>query len=213
MDTSTRLDFLLGRLRVSQEEITPEEQLAVLNELITLCKPVMRYLSGFAEIREHTKHRLIGGYGCREVSDGVVTFTGKQTNLKTRCLEVADISHEAWSSGPQGGCRYFSEHKLLLTQDARWVSWMTVYSRSETHGHGYTGRHSAIYERADRSNFEELSVESLKDFFNQFPTLWLGVIVKLGDVLRYTVNEKRRWVSDIESREGTLREILSRVAF
>jgi len=213
MDTSTRLDFLLGRLRVSQEEITPEEQLAVLNELITLCKPVMRYLSGFAEIRECTKRRLIGGYSYREVPDSVVTFTGKQTNLKTRCLEVADVIHEAWGSGPQGGCRYFREHKLLLTQDARWVLWTTTYSRSETHGHGYTGRHSAIYEIANLSNFETLSVESLKDFFNQFPTLWVGVIVRLGDVLRCTANEKRRWVSDIESREVTLRQILSRVAF
>lgn len=212
MDTSTRLAFVLGDLKVGGDEIEPPEWLEILKKALKICKPYLKYLSGFEEIADSLNHH-IHEYDRRATRLDIVEFP-EGLNQHTRCFKLAQLSFETEGenrAGREFGTRYVTFHNLLLTQDGRWVRWYTKYERVVSHGLGYRQHRSGITETAVISEFTWLDDRGLLLLLEEFPKRVSMILKSFCNMLQQSVEEKQGRLRALETRRNQLAEMMERV--
>lgn len=210
MDPSIRLDFILGRIRVAPEEITPEEWQEIVKEAIRRSKPQLTYLPGFETVSGWLNCRE-QEYDFRQTPEEVLSFP-EGMNPNTRLLFLAGVSHEiAGKLGSDGdfGARFVTRSDLFLDRDGRLVLSEARYKRLPQHGLGYRGHRSGILEVAEFSRFsypDEVTLEKLltKDTCRR-------ILGSLYMIVSRAVEEREERLGNMRALMGSLESIVNRV--
>ena len=187
-DSESMLAFVLGKLTVPHSALTPEEQLKVIEAVTELCKPYLKYLSGFVQLGEFLVSRfdpdgvMQPGDVSRILSE--VKFKGCSIYLNTFCMSV-------W--GSFGACG--KESRILLTRGGDWV----FLNLDGKFHHGFiNGRSKSARWMFD---FKEISLTMMT------PTKWKEILqgTRILPILSLLWQTCQQTVTDREQRIATIK--------
>ncbi len=199
MDSSSRLEAILGQLRVDASEITPEEWLQVVTDVLEQHKPHLKYLRGFRPLKEEFNCATgNSGYDYRRTNMEVVEFP-VEIDADTKCLWVAKISHEVEGKNQWGenhGCRFVQQKDLYLTTKGEFLLSDHKYERIVRDGLGYRSHRTGIDDVAVWWKFALLADDSLRSVLKpEVGCTILDVLIKYGEE---SVQERRRHLRAVE---------------
>ncbi len=214
MDTSIRLGFILGRVTIPAVELQPDEWLNIIQEVLGVYKPYLKYLPGFKPIGESLNCH-IREYDDRCTDEKIVRFP-KGISQKTRCTRVASLSHETEEDMPGYGARFVIEEHLLLTQKGHWLLWKFKYSRQVRQGLGFRAHRSGIREIAEICDFSLLKGLTFSECLARQPEHGFPVgeqiLRALHAMASEGVRERENRLHGVQGIEHHLAEILNRIS-
>jgi|GEM_PF-6829225 len=201
MDSSSRLQAILGQLRVAASAMTPGEWHTVVTVALEQYKPHLKYLPGFKPLKELFSCMMGHGntYDRRITDPGVVEYSSPEVDGDTKCLWVASISHQTEGENRASrhhGCRFVQKKDLYLTIKGDFVLSDHKYERVVHSGLGYRQHREGIYETAVWWKFTVVEGDSLRPLLvADVGSSILDVLLKYG---RESVHQRRQHLRAVE---------------
>jgi len=211
MDSSNKLNFILGTFRIPATEVKASEWLEIIKAALAICKPYLKYFSGFSPISERLNCHL-GSYDRRETDKAIVEFP-KDITQKTRCVEIGQLIYETegMHSDAQFGVRFVILQTLLLSQEEKWINWDYKFERKAQYGLGYREHHTGILEVAKICKFSLVKEDILLGFLKEKPRLGEKILDILYSLAVEGITERKRRLQQIEQAEKLLARIRNRI--
>jgi len=188
MGTPSRLDLILGRSAFSVDEITKEEWIEILTNVLKTTKPWLKYISGYDEAREILNDTLSDGY--KSVS---YKAPAGEINPVELCLSLAEFT----SSGSN------IDYSILLKRRG---AELVVLSRHWIYGPDTV---SKMYEVAEFSVFD---IKELMDFLIPgHPRTARQILKKLWKVLEIEGDERIERGKRMKTASNNILQIFSRI--
>lgn len=194
MDTSNKINFILGHYSVPRTELDSFDWLEITREILNICKPYLKYFPDFKPIRETLSHSH--EYDSRTTDESIIDLPDG-ISLKTRgiyfCLE-RKIEGEL---GQGSGSRYINEKNLFLTQEGQWLILNSRYERVPQYGLGYRSHRSGIKEVVLECRFSTVSEEELITLFKYHPTsetdtgLGANILTRMCYLVQGAIKERK----------------------
>jgi len=164
MDSSTRLDYLTGNLRIEHGEITTQEWVELFWHVFKICKSRIKYLTGFHPVA-YFANCSIGKYDRRCTPPHVFKFVGDITvsDEYTKLCSLPE-KEDAVELSKRG---YIEYRFLLLTKTGKIVSWHTKCRREKIFNQGFRGHREAIQEVAEICIFTELDPAAINGLIGE----------------------------------------------
>lgn len=212
MDSSIRLPFVLGELRVVASELSAAEWARVIGYALRLCSHHLKYLTGFKPLAECISYSS-GSYEHWEAK-GMASIPEGQFTSQTRHRYITQLHHEVEGEcAPGFGARRVLRCDLLLTQGGQWLTWQADYQRRVEHGLGYRGHHSGVIAQAETAVATLITNEQLAGMIEGHPGLGSIALRSLHELARAGVEEKRLRLESTQSVETALRQLCARFNF
>ncbi len=209
MDTSIRLPFVLGDLRVLASELTAAEWTKVLDHALHLCSHHLKYLPGFKPLAERIGYSS-GSYD-RWEAEGMASIPAGQFTSQTRHRYITQLHQEVEGEcAPGYGARRVLRRDLLLTQSGEWVIWEADYLRHVEHGLGYQGHRSGVIAQTEVAIATLTTNAQLAGMIESRPGLGNIVLRSLHQAAHDGVEEKRLRLESTQSVETALRQLRAR---
>ena len=213
MDPSSRTDFVLGDLRVVATELQPEEWLQIVQRVLEICKPYLKYLPGFNPIGELLNYEYPHNRDPRKTDESIIEFP-EGINQNTLCLDVASLSHNTIGELPPPGygVRYVEPENLLLTRKGDWLLWEFRFERKSR----FKGNRHVILEMVEMCKFSLLEKDSLLLCLKRKP--WVGktvgtaILSSLRLIAQEGVRERKLRLQGVKDIENQLAGILNRIS-
>jgi hypothetical protein len=206
MDSSSRLNAVLGQFRIAAEELTAEEWFRIVDVCLSAYLPMLKYLPGFKPLEESLNCSVgNSGYNWRVTTPEATEFPPNVNHL-TKCLRVAQISHAVEGENRWGaahGCRYVHKVELYLTIGGRFLLADHKYERVPQDGLGYREHRTGIREEALWWKFINMEGKDLIPMLNAKVGLSiLDTLIKAGNE---SVDQRR---SRLKATEMAVRSVL-----
>lgn len=212
MDTSNRLDMVLGQHKVAAEELSASEWLTLVLTLLKEARPQLRYMPGFVPTQESMNWTQ--EYD-RRITDPAVVECPEGFDPTMRCLLIAGISREVEGAsqwGSQYGVRFVVQEDLLLTQrEGAIVRWSHRYERQHRTGLGYRAHREGTDEVAVHSRFTFVDDEGLAELMT--PRIGGAILKALHVQASACVKDRIRRLETMRSLEARLRGVRQRISF
>jgi len=208
MDTSTRLSFLNGDLRIPASEIEATEWVELINKALDICKPHLKYVDQFKEVK-HMLNFNDGAYDRTITSRGVMRFPPEAFAETTRCLCLLSRSCH-WEASAIGASKV--EKKALLTQSGQWLWWVASYRQETRHGLGYRAHHTGTDQIAISSEFKIMDSTSLLREVTALENPF-NLLKALSDVINGAIAEKEKVLANLKSKRERLHDVFQRIQF
>lgn len=129
-----KVDFLKGTQVLPVGEIEPAEWLELINHVLELCKPHLKYLLKFKPLGESLNYSR---FDKRETKESIMVFP-EGINQKTLCVTILDLTPEPEEMlyDRQPGARSITEQTLLLSQKGKWLHRELKYERKPQYSLG-----------------------------------------------------------------------------
>lgn len=214
MDSSNKLNFILGEFTIPASEIKASEWLEIIKAALAICKPYLKYFPGFEPISERLNCHL-GNYDRRETDKAIVEFP-KGITQKTDCVEIDHFTLKTEGDIPGDGVRFVMLQTLLLSRKGKWINWDYKYKRIVRSGLGYRSHRTGILEKAEICKFSLVNKDTLLGFLKEKPhsgqqSLGQQILNTLHSLAVKGVKEKKRRLQPIEQVEEQLAGIRSRI--
>ncbi len=213
MDSSTRLEYLTGNLRIEISEITAQEWVELFWHVFKMCKSRIKYFTGFQPIA-YFANCPIGEYSRRHTPAHVFKFVGDITasdEYAELCLlpPKADII-ELSKAG------YVEYYKLLLTKTGKVVSWYTKCEMRKEFGVGYRGHREGNHEVAEISAFIELDPSHLNGLIGEMSKKDsrhhpLTLILQFANLVDKTANIAQQRIEGLNNLSENIHSIAARI--
>lgn len=199
MDPSIRLEMILGNHKVEAEELKPEERLAIVEKLLEMSRPQLKYMPGFKEIRDmmNVEYGYCGSIIRRETNLNVVKWAECMSRSGIeRVTGLAQVSHSVWCGHGTGPCQnephFFEEVELLLTKSGGGIyKWEQKYRRE--------GR---ITEVAIISAISSVRGDELQVLLT--PSVFLNIVASIRMLIVGCVEERK---NRLASMQGLLQHV------
>jgi len=209
IDSSNKLNFILGTLTVPTSEIEASEWLKIIKAALAICKPYLKYLPGFKPISECLNCHL-GSYHSRKTDKAIVEFP-KSITQKTGCVEIDDLIQKTEGEIPGNGVRFVILRTLFLSRKGKWINWDYKFERKVQHGLGFRGHHTGILEVAKICKFSLVNEDTLLRSLAEKPDLGEQILDILFSLAVEGIKERKERLQQIEQVGERLAEIRSRI--
>jgi len=221
MDSSNKLNFILGEFTVPTSKIEGFEWLKIINAALAICKPYLKYFPEFRPISEQLNY--IDGYDRRETDEAIIEFS-KGITQKTCCVKIDHLIFETegelFGDGVRfgNGVRFVILQTLFLSREGKWINQDYKFERKVQHGLGYRSHHTGILEEAKICKFSLMKRDTLLGFLkekyrsgkNPLGQLILDILYSLA---AESGKERKRRLQQIEQVEEQLAGIRNRIEF
>src|SRR5450759_4556786 len=152
MDSSNKLAFLTGDLKLRADEITPTTWSKLVFDCIERCKTKFNYLPEQHPLKDLLNCTLYE-YDRRVTPKEIVTFP-KGVSFETKCYHVTGLETERipqestsglWPSASGPNWKYVVERNLLLTCQGKLLLWVAKYHPQMVGGLGFRAHRSGTY--------------------------------------------------------------------
>lgn len=198
MDESTRLNFLLGNLRVPNSEITTEEWLRLIAAVLKRSEHWVKYFGGFGPIEDFLNGEVV--HETRRETNPLTIKFSRGINGNTRCLFLCDISS---TKRDIKGEQVSEWNKLYLTQKGEFLLWDAVYKRFSIE--------ACRIEAADRCSFTLLSRQGLRLFLKTHPGLGMRLLGQILAAIEDGLANAKMRTDALSSLAGYTREVLGKI--
>jgi len=211
MDSSSKLskvDFLTGMLVVPAGEIEPAEWLEVINRILELCKPYLKYLPRFKPIGEYLNY--FGGYDKRRTEESVMVFPA-DVNQKTRCATIVDLTPEAERAlyDREHGVRFTTEQTLLLSQEGKLLLRELKCEREVEYRLGLC---KGVLEKVKACTFTLLDAKpGLLHFLEEKPDMGLQILNSFESLVAECIGEREERLQKMEHIYREVAAIIDRI--
>lgn len=208
MGLPIRLHLVLGDRPIKVASLTAAERLAIVQEVLRLVKPHVKYLGGGKSIADWvSKTGREGSYSFRRTPREVLRLGGDlETNRHLIMVcEVERLNDSIFT-------RSTVTNLLLTTVSAELVEWTATYNLRVEYGHGYTGQHEADIEEAESSIFVPLSRARLQYWLTAHPVVCVRVLEQLHRLMVASVDHRRRVYESSRELEFSLGSIGARIS-
>jgi len=221
MDSSNKLNFILGEFTVPTSKIEGFEWLKIINAALAICKPYLKYFPEFRPISEQLNY--IDGYDRRETDEAIIEFP-KGITQKTCCVKIDDLIFETEGEIPGGnGVRFIILQTLFLSREGKWINRDYKFERKLRYRLGYRSHHTGILEVAKICKFSLVKKDTLLDFLKgdflkgerSSGKIPLGQLILdiLYSLVIQGVKERKERLQQIEQVEERLARIRNRIEF
>lgn len=213
MDSSSRLSFVLGELRVPASELQAKEWLKIVQKVLEICKPYLKYLPRFEPI-DKLLNCSRGDYDDRQTDESIMEFP-EGIDKKTRCLVVTSISRDISEESlltPGYGTRFVTERNLLLSQKEDWLLWEFKYERTVRHGLGYRAHRTGIREIGQICEFSLIDEDKLLTLLEIRPDLGNKILRSLHISASEGVRERKMRLQGVKQIENLLAGMINRIS-
>ncbi len=213
MDTSIRsevlgdsvaLRYALGTLRITQQELSPQEMVRVINAVRDTCKHCLKYFSGLTEIStlltkdDHRRRIFV-------IPKDLKLFGGKVPSY-TRCLGIAIVKDEHVTSLPGQELptwKGFSQIKLFLSEKGQWIISDWKWERGTLRS--FNDAWFAVDRRVDLLSDEELTA-----LLVEFPMLAEIILRNLHVNMSQTIVKMHDRLHSLRNAEEVVRGVIYR---
>lgn len=205
MDMSNRLSFVTGTLRIPADEIQPNEWVAIIDAMLAECKPNLKYMRGFREIK--TLLNTQNGHDSRNTPQGTLEFPEGITE-STRCLAV--IYPRRYYNNPDSN---FVELNLLLTDSGEMIKWIAKYNQRTIGGLGFRGHKTGTLEEAEWSRFSRLDDAEFERVVTGDSRSPKEIMENLIGTMVSTVKEKQAVIQTLMEKHSRMLGMYRRIEF
>jgi hypothetical protein len=204
-DTQAKLEFVMGRMRLPEDQLSPDDWQAILLEVFKLVSPQLKYLSGFSELERFLNFSR-RDYNWRETDFSIMDMPD-DFSLKTRVIVLLDFFHQTEGKIEPGyGVRFITEKKLLLDKNGHFFVWEAKYERILETGQGFRSHRSGIREVAVVSKFSSLPDNKLVELFAYDQHAGRHILEKFQEFISETIRVSQErlevWARKQEEMSG-----------
>lgn len=191
-------DLILGIHRMDPAEFASSERLLIIERVLDWCRPSLKYMPGFTEIR-FEMNKSLGHNDLRVTDMNIVQFPAIMSG-NSRCTYLAEVSsHEIKleSSGGNRSGKVFELVNLWLRQEGGVVRWNHRYTIEVTSGLGYRAHHSGHRYVVVASKLEHIFGPELEKSLE--PVVFLNVLNSLQKIVAKCVEDRQRHLSAMQN--------------
>lgn len=219
MDSSDKLEFLLGDLKLRAKKIDSRTWSKLVFDCINQCKPQLSFLPEQHPIGDFLNCSL-SDYDKRITPKEVVAFP-RGVSFETKCLEIVQLETEHIKNERGGafglttvepGWKYIIEKRLLLTCQGKLLKWVAKYQPQEIDGLGYRSHRSGMHYRAESCSFGTVTAEGLTALFAKNDQLaGHQILTALRLLVQKGIENRERNLLPMRRVEQHIAGILSRI--
>ncbi len=215
-----RLEYVLGKQPacVPSTELTPEEWLAIIREVLLECLPFIRYFPRYETIRSLNNYSH--GYDRFETDEKLVEYLSG-LDEDTRCFGLARLDFPLIDGDPVCGIqRRFCpqsvtpivNNRILLSYGGQLLLMEFAFTRHTESGHGFRGHKTATVEQCRFARFSALNNTRLQSLFELFPRLGRELLEAITELVSVGVSDRKAWLKNMISVSDRLGAIRSRIS-